>query len=588
MEFPPNTLYSEPLVNEPTDVLPEITPATEPSMQLSLELSLDDPTDVLPAITPVPEPSMQLSLELSLDDPTDRIPAITPIPEPLPQLSFEPSTDDPIDLLPAITPIPEPLPQLSFEPSTDDPIDLLSAITPIPEPLPQLSFEPSINDPIDLLPAITPIPEPLPQLSLKPPSLVQWRLKRKQKQQKSRKKGLSVLFTFCCTITIIAVVFMSQGNGTAGAWMADTLRALVGPTMTAQIESWYLGLSNTASQMQYQLGNKQVNTPWKVATKVPHPTSTPIPSPTSPAWSTLSPMPLPSMTPLVSPALAGEGAWTIQDNAPAPYDYLPLDAKAFIRPDPSHPYAIVTLQQFDNRFTLLHIVGGTVEPGGPRGARGPGIIPANDVQGNTLLAAFNGGFKYSDGQYGLMTNGVVYVPPQPNAATIAITKEGKLILGLWGVDPLLDSQNTDLVAWRQNGALLINQGIINPLTHDGAAWGGTILNSVYTWRSAIGITAQGTLLYAAGNALTAETLGEALKAAGAVMAMQTDINPFWVRAFLYNRNDNGQLTISKLNPQMQGSGYEYLYGTQRDFFYLTRFAPEVPPANNQPSPLQGF
>ncbi len=538
-EFPPNTLYSEPLVNDPTDLLPEITPATELLQQVSPELSLDDPTDRIPTITPVLEPSLQLSLELSLDDPTDRIPTITPVPEPQ-QLSFEPSIDGSIDLLPPITPVPEPQ-QLSFEPSIDGSIDLLPPITPVPEPQPQLSFEPSIDDSIDLLPPITPVPEPQPQLSPQPLPLVQWRLKRKQKQQKSRKKRLSVLFAFCCTITIITVIFMNQGNGIAGAWMADTLRTLVGPTRTAQIESWYLGLSNTASQMQYQLGNKQVNTPWKVATKVPHPTSTPIPSPTPPAWSTLSPMSLPSMTPLVSPALAGEGAWTVQDNAPAPYDYLPLDAKAFIRPDPSHPYAIATLQQFDNRFTLLHIVGGTVEPGGPRGVRGPGIIPANDVQGNTLLAAFNGGFKYSDGQYGLMTNGVVYVPPQPNAATIAITKEGKLILGLWGVDPLLDSQNTDLVAWRQNGALLINQGVINPLTQDGAAWGGTILNSVYTWRSAIGITAQGTLLYAAGNALTAETLGEALKSAGAVMAMQTDINPFWVRAFLYNRNNNEQL-----------------------------------------------
>jgi len=299
-------------------------------------------------------------------------------------------------------------------------------------------------------------------------------------------------------------------------------------------------------------------------------------------------MQLLSMDPVVSPALDGEGIWTVQDQAPAPYDYLPLDAKAFIRPDPSHPYAIVTLLQFDNRFTLLHIVGGTIEPGGPRGVHGPGAIPTNDVQGNALLAAFNGGFKYSDGRYGLMTNGVVYVPPQPDTATIAITKEGKLILGAWGVDPQLNSQNTDLVAWRQNGALLINQGVINPLTQDGAAWGGTILNSAYTWRSAIGITAQGTLLYAAGNALTAETLGQALQAAGAVMAMQTDINPFWVRAFLYNHDSNGQLTVNKLNPQMQGTGYEYLYASQRDFFYLTRFAPEVPPVSNQLPPLYGF
>ncbi len=435
------------------------------------------------------------------------------------------------------------------------------------------------DQPTNPMPAITTVAKPWQQhvhhpLSPTPPLSHQ---KQQHKQRKPRKKRLALLLAVCCLMTMIAGIFTSQGNGVAGAWMADSLRAGVGPMLTAQIESWYLGLSNTASQAQYQLGSKQVNAPWKVST-----VQSPTPTPTPPAWSTLSPMPLPSMTPLVSPALADEGVWTAQENAPAPYNYLPLDAKAFIRPDPSHPYAIVTLLQFDNRFTLLHIIGGTNEPGGPRGVHGPGVIPASALKENGLLAAFNGGFKYSDGQYGLMADGMTYVPPQPGAATIAITKEGHLILGAWGIDPLLNSQNTDLVAWRQNAALLINQGVINPLTHDGAAWGGTILNSAYTWRSAIGITAQGTLLYAAGNALTAETLGEALKAAGAVMAMQTDINPFWVRAFLYDHDSTGKLTISKLDPQMQGTGYEYLYSNQRDFFYLTRFAPAVPPVDEQP------
>jgi hypothetical protein len=289
------------------------------------------------------------------------------------------------------------------------------------------------------------------------------------------------------------------------------------------------------------------------------------------------PMTLTSMSPAITPALPGEGTWAALSNAPAPYSYLPLDARTYIRPDPTHPYAIVTMLQFDPRFTLLHVVGGISEPGGPRGVRGPGFIPASDMKGNALLAAFNGGFKYADGQYGLMTNGVVYVPPQPGAATVAVNKAGQLILGAWGSDPLLNSQNKDLVTWRQNASLLIDRGAINPLTHDGAAWGGTILNSAYTWRSAIGITGQGCLIYAAGNALTALTLGQAMKAAGAVMAMQTDINPFWVRAFLYNRDHNAPTSIVKLNPQMQGSGYEYLNGTERDFFYLTRFAPATLP-----------
>jgi hypothetical protein len=290
------------------------------------------------------------------------------------------------------------------------------------------------------------------------------------------------------------------------------------------------------------------------------------------------------MQPIVSPALDSEGTWNVLEQAQKPYNYLPLSARAFIRPDPAYPYAIVTLLQFDARFSRLHVVSGTQEPGGPLGIHGAGIIPQKDQQNNTLLAALNGGFKYADGAYGLMADGVVYVPPQPKTATIAITREGKLLLGSWGVDPQLTTSNKDLVAWRQNASLLIDRGIINPLTKDGAAWGGTILNSEYTWRSGLGITAEGNLVYAAGNALVPETLGKALLAAGAVTAMETDINPFWVRAFLYQRDGKGNLTITKLNPQMQGTGYEYLNVDQRDFFYLTRY---TPPINGATTPKTG-
>lgn len=387
----------------------------------------------------------------------------------------------------------------------------------------------------------------------------------------TRGNRIRLVLVICSILTIIAVVFMSQANGASGAWTADALRTVLGPTITAHVESWYLGLSDTTHQLQYKLGSQNVAAPWLVGTTIPMPTVT-----ASSQAVRLAPMPLDRIPALVTPPLAGEGVWLTQEMAPSPYNYLPLDAKAFIRPDPSHPYAITTLLQFDTRFFRLHMVAGTIEPGGPRGFNGPGVIPAADQRGDNLFAAFNGGFKYADGQYGLKANGIVYVPPQPNAATIAVTKSGQIILGAWGVDPQLNSQNTNLVAWRQNAALLINNGAINPLTQDGAAWGGTILNSAYTWRSGIGITAHGTMIYAAGDALTALTLGEALRAAGAVMAMQTDINPFWVRAFLYSRNAQGTLNITKLNPAMYGTGTEYLSGSQRDFFYLTRFAPPLP------------
>jgi hypothetical protein len=230
----------------------------------------------------------------------------------------------------------------------------------------------------------------------------------------------------------------------------------------------------------------------------------------------------------------------------------------------------VTLLQFDLRAVALHLVSGTTEPGGPLGHYGPGIVPVTDQQGNSLVAVFNGGFKYADGHYGLMANGVLYVPPIPGAATLGVTRQGQLILGAWGKDPRLSLADSNLVAWRQNGALLIDNGQLNPLTSDGAAWGGVYLNRAYTWRSAIGLTDHGTLIYAAGDSLSAATLGEALRAAGAVMAMQTDINPKWVRAFTYQRSATGVLQIAKLNPGMQGAGNEYFQESARDFFYLTR------------------
>lgn len=397
--------------------------------------------------------------------------------------------------------------------------------------------------------------------------------KTKRRQSKPKRRRVWRWTLGVVTVITIMVIVFSQANGQGGAWAADTLRAIVGPTVTAQIESWYLGLSDTTHRLQYQASGQQVKAPWTVGT-IPSPVATPPMTTTTFTAMTLAPL-----QHIVTPALPGEGVWAVQQMSlpTAHIPAQPLSARAFLRPDALRPYAFVTLLAFDTRLILLHMAAGTYEPGGPRGVRGPGVIPTADQKGNGLLAAFNGGFKYADGQYGLQVKGIVYVPPQPKSATIAVTKEGQLILGAWGVDPRLNSSNTDLVAWRQNAALLIDHGVINPLTQDGAAWGGTILNSTFTWRSGIGITAKGVLVYAAGDSLSALTLGQALKAAGAVMAMQTDINPFWVRAFLYTHSQTGNYSIAKLNPGMQGSGYEYLNGTERDFFYLTRVAPVLPP-----------
>ena len=91
------------------------------------------------------------------------------------------------------------------------------------------------------------------------------------KQKKVRKKWVRRGVLVVTILTVIAVVFSSQGNGAVGAWTADTLRTVFGATVAAQIEGWYLGVSNTRQQLQYQLSNKQVAAPWKVGNGTTNP-----------------------------------------------------------------------------------------------------------------------------------------------------------------------------------------------------------------------------------------------------------------------------------------------------------------------------
>jgi len=170
----------------------------------------------------------------------------------------------------------------------------------------------------------------------------------------------------------------------------------------------------------------------------------------------------------------------------------------------------------------------------------------------------------------MMVNHTVYVPPVAGAARVALTARGQVLIGAWGTDRRLTLRNAALISWRQNGSLLIDHGIISPAAADNGAWGTTVLNASYTWRSAIGMTDRHTLLYVAGNALTVSTLAHTLRAVGAVSAMEMDINPFWVRAFLYGRDPAGRLSSVVLRPDMQGYPADYFVGMSRDFVYVTR------------------
>ena len=53
------------------------------------------------------------------------------------------------------------------------------------------------------------------------------------------------------------------------------------------------------------------------------------------------------------------------------------------------------------------------------------------------------------------------------------------------------------------------------------------------WRSGLGVTADGAVVYVAGPGLSALSLANLLVRAGAVRAMELDINTDWVDFFTY-------------------------------------------------------
>jgi hypothetical protein len=262
--------------------------------------------------------------------------------------------------------------------------------------------------------------------------------------------------------------------------------------------------------------------------------------------------------------LEGEGQWSayLSDGSGRTVAY-----RTALQPDPKRPYAVVALVAINLTTARLHFVLGSKEPVSATTFPRPGSIPSVDRKPGLLLAAFNGGFQARHGNFGAMADGHVALPPRRGLGTIAIYKDGHVALGVWGTD-ITDSP--DLVAWRQNGPLMVSGGVVNPHTEDTAPadWGYTVNGGVATWRSGLGLSEDGhTLFYVVGPSLTTAALASALHDAGAWNAIQLDINKSWTR---FDRfvTKNGTLHAQPVLPGIIQDD-RLLKPYSRDFFYLT-------------------
>ncbi|MEU9099885.1 phosphodiester glycosidase family protein [Streptomyces sp. NPDC048361] len=231
------------------------------------------------------------------------------------------------------------------------------------------------------------------------------------------------------------------------------------------------------------------------------------------------------MRPLVTPGLPGEGVWRVLSAAHGE----PVVQGTYVRPDGDHTSYQAAVAWISGKKARFELHPGVREPGGSFDV--PPTIPEGSRTG--LLATWNGGFKVTDGgsRGGFYLHGETAGELRDGAASEVFYKDGSIKIGQWGRDVRMAP---DVVGVRQCLELMVDNGQVVPDIDVDAKWGATDQSRMFVERSGVGVTAQGDVIMVVGQALTARTLAELMRQAGAVRAMPLDMNRAWPSFMSYD------------------------------------------------------
>ncbi len=276
------------------------------------------------------------------------------------------------------------------------------------------------------------------------------------------------------------------------------------------------------------------------------------------------------IAPLASNPLPGEGSWQPLGD---PINGVAAMEVAYLRPDSLHGTLLAGVVRIDQHLAKFALVPGLQEPGN-------GPWPAKDQLDTgvkqLLLAGFNSGFRIADAHGGFALGGHQSGTLRNGAATAVVGADGTLNIGAWNADV---SANDHPAAVRQNLDLIVDGGTLTPGldSNAGNRWGRTVGNALFVWRSGLGIDAQGRILYVASSGLTVQTLAALLQRAGAVRAMELDINHSWVSFNTFHHTSGSAPVGTKLIDAMSKSAQRYLTSDSRDFFAVVSRQPLASP-----------
>jgi hypothetical protein len=270
----------------------------------------------------------------------------------------------------------------------------------------------------------------------------------------------------------------------------------------------------------------------------------------------------PRIKPVFAHPLPGEGVW--RRTGPPVNRGAPVLVTTF-RSERDYPRIVAYVAWFDHSRTALAFYPGRYEPPSAP-VRGPMEVPHD--QRWRLLATFNGGFTYIDGHNGSSINGQSYEPLKDGLATLLGYWDGRVEIRTWTAGANVPP---GIAFARQSLPLIIHNGRLNPALNDSSQWGYTLGNAVRVWRTGVGVDRRGNLIYAAANDQTVITLARILQHAGAVQAMQFDINPEWPTLITYRHHAG--LVPTLVVPNYQQPPTRYLVPDDRDFFAVYRRVP---------------
>ena len=203
---------------------------------------------------------------------------------------------------------------------------------------------------------------------------------------------------------------------------------------------------------------------------------------------------------------------------------------ARVRPDTEHTSYYATIAWLDSKLLAFSQVPGVDVPEG-NFERGNGMVP--EELRKHYVAGLNNAFLMRDSQGGYVLGTKVVKKLVDGKATLVTYTDGSIDVLKWG----RDKPAKRIQAARQNLTLMVDGSVSQVEDESQSKWGwvweGVGSGKNLVWRSALGVRADGTIVYCIGPVLSARSLADMMVRAGAVRAMPLDMNSAYANGFLY-------------------------------------------------------